>query len=317
VRRCCLACRSSDDAERDQANSCATCGGSGFRGRVALLEQLSVSGDVARTIALGESAAHITAAARAGGTVGLWDAGLEQVRRGETTMDELRRVIEQPDASARRALATNAPLVVAEALALDDDLTQRFTPSTLESVRESDPLLPRALSANELASNSLASHIGGLGVTEAKVGVVDVYVIRPNGESWRVLVLQRALDTRCPGAWETVHGRIEPGEYPEDAAVREVAEETGLQIERLYSITVQPFYLQALKTVQLAVVFAAFVAEPADITLGEEHQRAEWRSVSEAMERFVWPREREALTHITQLLRAGNAGAVEDVLRVF
>ncbi|HET7456488.1 MAG TPA: NUDIX domain-containing protein [Gemmatimonadaceae bacterium] len=158
--------------------------------------------------------------------------------------------------------------------------------------------------------------------TTIRAGVVDVYVVRPyapsadGGTSWRVLVLQRALDTRCPTAWETVHGRIEPGERPEAAAIREVREETGLEAERLYNVTVQPFYLHRFGSVQLAVVFAVFVAEPATVTLGAEHQASEWLDVAGARARFVWPREREALDHVVQLLGRGDAGPVEDVLRV-
>jgi 8-oxo-dGTP pyrophosphatase MutT (NUDIX family) len=153
-------------------------------------------------------------------------------------------------------------------------------------------------------------------VSRLSIGTIDVYVIRPLSEGWRVLVLQRALDTRCPTAWETVHGHIEEGEEPEDAALREVREETGLETGRLYNVTVQPFYLHRSHTVQLAVVFAAFVDEPAAFTLGSEHQRAEWLSVDEALDRFQWPREREALREIAHLLRTGDAGPVEDVLRV-
>lgn len=154
-------------------------------------------------------------------------------------------------------------------------------------------------------------------MAELKVGTVDVYAIRPLAEGWRVLVLQRApTGTRCPLAWETVHGRLESGEEPEDGAERELLEETGLRAERLYSITVQPYYLHAMRTVQLAVVFAALVEEPGTVTTGPEHARFEWLSVSDALERFVWPREREALREIVHLLRAGDAGPVEDVLRV-
>jgi 8-oxo-dGTP pyrophosphatase MutT (NUDIX family) len=158
--------------------------------------------------------------------------------------------------------------------------------------------------------------------TEVRAGVVDVYVVRPGapdgagGTTWRVLAVQRSLDTRCPGAWETVHGRIEPGERPEQAALREVREETGLEAERLYNVTVQPFYLHRFGVVQMAVVFAVFVAEPAAVTLGAEHQAHEWLSVAAARERFVWPREREALDHVVHLLGRGDAGPVEDVLRV-
>jgi hypothetical protein len=66
----------------------------------------------------------------------------------------------------------------------------------------------------------------------------------------------------------------------------------------------------------MAVVFAAFVAEPANVVLGGEHQAHAWLPVSEALQRFAWPRERAALREIAEILSAGNAGAVEDVLRV-
>ena len=149
-----------------------------------------------------------------------------------------------------------------------------------------------------------------------RVGVVDVYVVRPYRDEWLVLALQRSLGTRCPGSWETVHGRIEEGERPEQAAVREIREEAGLAVDRLYNVTCQPFYLHTLGVVQMAVVFAAFVTEDADVRLGPEHQRYEWLSMADAAGRFTWPREREALQHITILLGSGDAGPVEDVLRV-
>jgi len=154
-------------------------------------------------------------------------------------------------------------------------------------------------------------------MTAIIAGVVDVYVIRPRQSGWLVLVLERADDTRCPLGWETVHGRIEPGERPEHAAVREVREETGLEIVRLYNVTVQPFYLHGMQTVQLAVVFAAFVDEPGDVTLASEHRGYAWLTVAEAADRFLWPRERVALGEIVALLGSGDAGPAEDVLRVF
>ena len=47
--------------------------------------------------------------------------------------------------------------------------------------------------------------------------------------------LRACRTTRCPASWETVHGHVEPNETPEGAAVREVQEETGLALERLYA----------------------------------------------------------------------------------
>ena len=152
-------------------------------------------------------------------------------------------------------------------------------------------------------------------LTKVRVGVVDVFVLRRRGEAWDALVLERAPGVRCPGAWETVHGSIEPGERPEDAAIREVEEETGLTVERLYNVTVQPFYLHQTTTVMLAVVFAAVVAD-APFQLSPEHTRGEWMPISQAEQRFAWPSERKNVRDVGMLLAAGDAGVVEDVLRV-
>jgi 8-oxo-dGTP pyrophosphatase MutT (NUDIX family) len=113
-----------------------------------------------------------------------------------------------------------------------------------------------------------------------------------------------------------VHGSIEEEELPEEAAMREVTEETGLAVARLYNVRCHPFYLQRSNVVQVAVVFAAFVEPRGQVTLGVEHDLAEWLSVDAALERLSWPRSRSALRDVAILFRTGDAGPVEDVLRV-
>ena len=109
---------------------------------------------------------------------------------------------------------------------------------------------------------------------------------------------------------------MEARESAEDAAVREVTEETGLDVLRLYVVTVQPFYMRATGAVDLAVAFAAFVRPDGAVKLGPEHDAFEWLAPDAAAERFVWPREKTALAEIRQLLAGGDAGPVEDVLRI-
>ena len=150
---------------------------------------------------------------------------------------------------------------------------------------------------------------------EARVATVDVYPLRRHGTEWPTLVLERAANTRCTGAWEAVHGHIEPGERPEDAAIREIAEETGLIVTHLYNVTVQPFYLHTLNVVTLAVAFAGIVGE-GSVRLSGEHARSEWVSIDDAVRRFAWPRSAVALREAAYLLRGGDGGAVDDVLRV-
>lgn len=156
--------------------------------------------------------------------------------------------------------------------------------------------------------------------TAIVAGVVDVLVLAPAApgrrDRWRVLTLRRAAGVRCTGAWEIVHGSIEAGEKPEDAARREVAEETGLAVERLYSITVNPFYVSARSTVQLAVVFAAIVDAKVPVQLHEEHDAAMWRTPASAAKHLAWPRSRDAMWMALDILATGDAGPREDVLRI-
>jgi 8-oxo-dGTP pyrophosphatase MutT (NUDIX family) len=48
----------------------------------------------------------------------------------------------------------------------------------------------------------------------------------------RVLAMRRAPHKDAgAGLWETISGRVEPGEEPLDAIAREIHEETGLEVE--------------------------------------------------------------------------------------
>ena len=154
-------------------------------------------------------------------------------------------------------------------------------------------------------------------MTTVRVSLVDLYVLRGAAREIECLVLRRAAGGRCPGSWETVHGHIEAGETPAEAAARELLEETGLIPEKLYNLSrVETFYQHRLDEVALVPVFAAFVPREAGVTTGGEHDRFEWLPPVDARRRFAWPREARALDDILTLLGSGHAGAVEDVLRV-
>jgi dihydroneopterin triphosphate diphosphatase len=154
-------------------------------------------------------------------------------------------------------------------------------------------------------------------MTTMRVSLVDCYVLRGAGAALECLVLRRAPGGRCTGSWEAVHGHIEAGESPADAARRELLEETGLVQERLYNLSrVETFYQHRLDEVALVPVFAAFVAADAAVRTGAEHDAFEWLAPDAARRRFAWPREGRALDDVIALLGSGAAGAEEDVLRV-
>jgi 8-oxo-dGTP diphosphatase len=49
-------------------------------------------------------------------------------------------------------------------------------------------------------------------------------------ESGRVLLTQRKKGSHLAGAWEFPGGKVEPGEDPRDALVRELREEIGVEV---------------------------------------------------------------------------------------
>ncbi len=154
-------------------------------------------------------------------------------------------------------------------------------------------------------------------MTDVRVSIVDVYALRPSDRGYDILCLKRAKNTRCAGTWETVHGHINEGEKPADAARRELREETGLVPERLYNLSrVESFYLHKTDEIALIPVFAAVVARTAAPVLSAEHEEFAWLAPEGATRRFAWPRETRAMNDALQLLKGGSAGGLEDVLLV-
>lgn len=154
-------------------------------------------------------------------------------------------------------------------------------------------------------------------VTAISVSLIDALVLRGAGSTLEVLLLQRGPHGRCPGSWEVVHGHVEDGETPADAALREVREETGLDPERFYNLSrVELFYQHRSDSMALVPVFVAFVASGGTVRLGPEHVAAEWLAPDQARQRCAWAREARALDDAIRMLGSGDAGPTEDVLRI-
>jgi 8-oxo-dGTP diphosphatase len=58
--------------------------------------------------------------------------------------------------------------------------------------------------------------------------VVACALIDPDG---RVLIAQRPADKQMGGLWEFPGGKMEPGERPEEALIRELQEELGIEVK--------------------------------------------------------------------------------------
>ena len=84
-----------------RAAGCPDCAMTGYRGRFSILEILTMTPELERRIAAGEAADRIAETARRGGMKSLWDSGLAHVSRGESTLEELTRVVDIPPDEAQ------------------------------------------------------------------------------------------------------------------------------------------------------------------------------------------------------------------------
>ena len=134
-----------------RAVGCTECSMTGFRGRLAIEEVLQATDEVERRIAGNESVERINDAAREGGMRSLWESGVQHVRQGETTIEELLRVLEAPQeqpaprpGSAPRVTTGEGPSPgrtsgTAHASVHDDEGPSVTSPSGRRSSRHSAP----------------------------------------------------------------------------------------------------------------------------------------------------------------------------------
>jgi 8-oxo-dGTP pyrophosphatase MutT (NUDIX family) len=142
-------------------------------------------------------------------------------------------------------------------------------------------------------------------------------VLRGAGASLELLCLRRSSQGRSAGSWEAVHGHIDPGETPVACALRELREEAGAEPERLYNLSrMESFYRHSTDEVVLIPVFVAVVGVGTEVRVSEEHDVFEWLPPEEAKRRVAWPRIRREIDDAVALLGSGDAGPLEDMLRV-
>lgn len=81
-----------------RATGCPECAMTGYRGRFSIAEILRITPAIERLVGAGATADKIADAAQDEGMRTLWDSGLAHVLRGDSTIDELLRVVDVPQA---------------------------------------------------------------------------------------------------------------------------------------------------------------------------------------------------------------------------
>lgn len=78
-----------------KGKGCPACGGTGYSGRIAIFEFIKVSSEIEDLIVKNPSANQIWDLAKSEGSRSLFEDGIEKVKNGITTLEELKRVAEE------------------------------------------------------------------------------------------------------------------------------------------------------------------------------------------------------------------------------
>lgn len=111
----------------------------------------------------------------------------------------------------------------------------------------------------------------------------------PNQIKAEILLLKRRATARWGGIWQGISGKIEDDEPAVVACLREIKEETGLSIKRLYVLDyVNSFYNPATDELFLGPFFAGEVIAKSAIKLSPEHTEYRWVTYAEAQKLVIW-----------------------------
>lgn len=114
----------------------------------------------------------------------------------------------------------------------------------------------------------------------------------------KLLLLQRAQGKLEPGKWGVPAGKLENNETPENAAKRELLEETGIffenptRFQRLNSL-----YIRKPEVDYVYHVFKVQLDQMPEVHLSDEHQNYTWATAEEMETIALMDGAKEALRH--------------------
>lgn len=127
-------------------------------------------------------------------------------------------------------------------------------------------------------------------------------------EENRILLVERGIDP-FKGYWDIPGGFMEAGESPETSAIREMCEETGLEV---VLCDLLGFYTDTYGPEQIPTLNICYVARVAGgmPSAGSDAVRMEWFALGDLPEKIAFAWEQRALRQLRDRLAGGGFRAV-------
>lgn len=126
----------------------------------------------------------------------------------------------------------------------------------------------------------------------------------------KLLLLQRADGKLEPGKWGVPAGKLEHNEAPENAAERELLEETGISLENSSGIQrLNSLYIRKPEVDYVYHVFKVQLGQIPDVHLSDEHQNYIWATSKDIETIALMDGAKEALQHYQAMVAKKRSGA--------
>ncbi len=126
----------------------------------------------------------------------------------------------------------------------------------------------------------------------------------------KLLLLQRAHGKLEPGKWGVPAGKLENNEAPENAAERELLEETGISLENPARIQrLNSLYIRKPEVDYVYHVFKVHLDQMPEVHLSDEHQSYIWATSKDIETIALMDGAKEALQHYQTMVMKKRTGA--------
>ena len=127
---------------------------------------------------------------------------------------------------------------------------------------------------------------------------IEAWIYHP--EDGEILLLK--VEAEKVSFWQPITGRIESGESPEEACLREIKEETGLILACSNLTGLGNFTVKIDENLTIHKNLFLVLTEQKAIQISDEHVGAQWVALDKVSSQLYWPSNQATFEIITEKL---------------